>query len=56
MEALGGLALLFAVVWVVAGIIFFIMVLSIALDAARILRRLNKIIEMVQAGKPSPPR
>jgi hypothetical protein len=43
------------VLWVFAALFFFLMILSIAIDAARILRRLNRIINLLER-RPPPPR
>jgi len=51
MEGLAGFTVVLVVAWAVAGFIFFLMVLSIAIDAARIVSRLNKIIHLLQPGK-----
>ncbi|MGD0921940.1 MAG: hypothetical protein ABSA70_09285 [Terriglobia bacterium] len=48
MQGLAGLTAILALVWLVAGLIFFLMVLSIAIDAARLVRRCNRIIELLQ--------
>jgi hypothetical protein len=40
MEGLAGLTVFPAVLWILGGLIFFLMVLSIAVDSTRIVRRL----------------
>ncbi len=49
MEALSGFVGILALVWAVVGIVFFIMVLSVSIDAARLLRRANRIIDLLEA-------
>lgn len=49
MEALSGFVGILALVWAIAGIVFFIMVLSVSIDAARLLRRANRIIDLLEA-------
>jgi hypothetical protein len=49
MEALAGLTFVLVAVWVVGGIIFFIMILSIAIDSSKSAKRLNSVIELIRA-------
>jgi ABC-type antimicrobial peptide transport system permease subunit len=53
MQDLGWMAGLF-VLWVFAALFFFLTILSIAIDAARILRRLNRIIALLERRPPPP--
>lgn len=41
-------AIVFFIGSLVAGLVFFVMVLSIAIDCARLLRRANKLIDLLQ--------
>jgi len=47
-EGLAGLGFLIFIVWVILVLVFFLMVLSIAIDCARLLRRTNRIIELLE--------
>ena len=55
MEGLAGFMGVLVLIWALAGIIFFLMVLSIAIDCARIVRRLNRIVGLLE-HQPPPPR
>jgi hypothetical protein len=48
MEGLAGLGAVFALVSIIGGLLAFLMILSIAIDSGRLIRRANRLIDLVE--------
>ena len=55
MEGLAGFTFFLVAAWLVAGLIVFLMVLSIAIDSARLIRRADQIIKLLSERLPTRP-